>query len=83
MPTVDLSPEQVVAMVEQLSPEAKLRALAALARGARENRGKHHKAVAAALARLARSSGRDWEGLSEAERLEMVSELVHDHRASR
>ena len=83
MATVELTAEQVVALVDQLPTSTKLRALDILARSASAQLPRHEIAVEAALARQARERGQEWASMSEEDRERLVTELVREYRGCR
>lgn len=83
MAIVELTAEQVVALVDQLPTSTKLRALEMLARSASAQLPRHEIAVEAALAMHARERGQEWASMSEEDRERLVAELMREHRGSR
>jgi hypothetical protein len=83
MPTVELTDEQVVDLVKQLSPDRRREALLALAEGAAAGREERAKYAEAQLRRLAVKGGLDWDNMSGEERESFINDLVHEDRPCR
>lgn len=81
MPTVELSVEQVIELVEQLPPERKLAVLKALNAERLAWWEKMLDRGEEQLRRLCLERGQDWERMSEAEREQFVDGLMHEDRA--
>lgn len=80
MPTLELTDEQVVALIKQLPPERKRAALLALAEDARTRREARLKYAESQLRRLCAQRGLDWDAMSEEEREAFVDDLIHEDR---
>ena len=80
MPTVELTIEQVLALVQQLSPEQKRSVLLMLAEDARARREERLDYAEAQLRQLCAERGRDWGTMSEDEREAFIDDLVHEDR---
>jgi hypothetical protein len=80
MPTVELTIEQVLALVQQLPPEQKRSVLLMLAEDARARREERLDYAEAQLRQLCAERGRDWGTMSEDEREAFIDELVHEDR---
>ena len=80
MPTVELTIEQVLALVQQLPPEQKRSVLLMLAEDARARREERLDYAEAQLRRLCAERGRDWGTMSEDEREAFIDDLVHEDR---
>ncbi len=80
MPTLELTDEQVVALVKQLSPERKRAVLLTLAEDARARREERLDYAEAQLRQLCAERGLDWDAMSEEEREAFVDDLVHEDR---
>jgi hypothetical protein len=80
MPTLELTIEQVLALVQQLPPEQKRSVLLVLAEDARARREERLNYAEAQLRRLCAERGRDWDTMSEDEREAFIDELVHEDR---
>lgn len=78
MPVIELSAEQVAQLVEQLSPEERLKVLLRLADTARTRMATHRVEAESRLRRLAAERGLDWDTLTEEQRVEFVDELLHE-----
>jgi gamma-glutamyl:cysteine ligase YbdK (ATP-grasp superfamily) len=83
MATLELTAEQVVSLVNQLSPEAKRAALLALAHSAAQDRQAREQYAEEQLRRLAAARGRDWDKLTDEEREVFVDDLLHEGKACR
>jgi len=80
MPTVQLTDEQVIALVKQLPPERKRAALLLLAEEARVQREARLDYAEAQLRRLCAERGWDWDTMSEEAREAFTDDLVHEDR---
>jgi hypothetical protein len=80
MPTLELTIEQVLALVQQLPPEQKRSALLMLAEDARAQREERLGYAEAQLRRLCAERGQDWDTMSEDEREAFIDDLVHEDR---
>ena len=74
MATLTLTVEQVVALINQLSPERKQGILLALDEDARSRRQ-------ARLRRVCAERGRDWDDMGPEERDSFIDDLVHEIRS--
>lgn len=79
MPMLELTDNQVLELVKQLSPERQRAALVALAGGA-EQRGEKQRLAEAELRRLCAARGKDWDAMPEEEREAFIDDLVHEDR---
>jgi hypothetical protein len=80
MPTVELTIEQVHALVKQLAPEQKRSVLLMLAEEARARRRERLDYAEAKLRQLCAERGLDWNAMSEEERVVFIDDLVHEDR---
>jgi hypothetical protein len=80
MPILELTDEQVVDLVRQLSPERQRAALLALAAGAGERRAQRMQYAEAQLRRVCAQRGLDWDKMSEEEREAFIDDLIHEDR---
>lgn len=80
MPTLELTDQQVVALVKQLPPDQKRLALLALAEGAAARRDERMEFAQTQLRRVCAERGLDWDKMSEAERESFIDNLVHEDR---
>ena len=80
MPTLELTIEQVLALVQQLPPEQKRSVLLMLAEDARARREERLDYAEAQLRQLCAERGRDWGTMSEDEREAFIDDLVHEDR---
>jgi hypothetical protein len=83
MPTVELTTEQVVDLVKQLTPDQKRTALLALAAEAQQQRDERMAFAESQLRLLAGQRGQNWDALSEEEREAFVDLLLHEDRPCR
>ena len=80
MPTVELTIEQVLALVHQLPPEQKRSVLMTLAEEARTRREERLDYAEAQLRRLCVERGLDWDAMNEDDREAFIDDLVHEDR---
>ncbi len=80
MPTVELTLEQVLALVQQLPPEHKRVLLMTLAEEGRTRRQERLDYAEAQLRRLCVERGLDWDAMSEDEREAFIDDMVHEDR---
>lgn len=80
MPTLELTDEQVVALIKQLPPERKRSALLALAEDARARREERIDYAESKLRQLCARRGLNWDTMSEEEREAFIDELIHEDR---
>lgn len=80
MPTIQLTDEQVIALVKQLPPEQKRTVLLALAAEAQAQREARLDDAEAQLRRVCAERRQDWDTMSEAEREAFIDDLVHEDR---
>jgi hypothetical protein len=78
MPTLELTPEQVIQLVKQLPPEQKRAVLLLLVTEAGVGRNERMEHAEAQLRRQSAERGLDWHSLSDDERLAFVDDLVHE-----
>lgn len=78
MPVLKVKAEQLLELVEQLSPEERLQLLFKLAQPARARMEIHRNFAEQRLRTLAAERGLDWDTLSEAEREAFVDDLIHE-----
>jgi hypothetical protein len=77
---LELTDEQVVDLVKQLSPERRRAALLALAEGAGERRAERMKYAEAQLRAACAARGLNWDKMSEEEHEAFIDELIHEDR---
>jgi hypothetical protein len=75
---IELTDEQVISLVRQLSPERKRSALLALAQEGQARRDERVRFGEAQLRKLCAERGLDWDRLSEDEREQFVNRLLHE-----
>jgi len=80
MPTIELTLEQVLALVRQLPPEQKRSVLMTLAEEGRTQRQERLDYAEAQLRRLCVERGFDWAAMNEDEREAFIDDLVHEDR---
>jgi len=80
MPSLSLTEEQVVALINQLRPEQKRTLLFALASDAQTRREERMALAQTWLRALAAERGLDWDALSDEQREAFVDQLVHEDR---
>lgn len=80
MPILELSEQQVVELVKQLSPDCKRAALLALAEDATASRQERMQFAEAQLRRLSHERGLDWDQMSEEQRESLIDDLMHEDR---
>jgi len=76
-----ISDAQLIDLVKQLPPERKRNVLLALASDAQAWRNDRLQAAEDRMRELCTRRGRNWDSLTEAEREDLVDELVHEDRA--
>jgi hypothetical protein len=81
MAIVELTTEQVIKLVRQLSPEDKRQVLVVLADETPLQRDRRMALAEQRLRSLCAERGLDWEAMSEDEREALVNDLVHEDRA--
>lgn len=80
MPTLELSDQQVVELVKQLSPERKRAALLALAGDAVARRDDRMEFAESRLRKLCQERGLDWDEMTEDQRETFINDLTHEDR---
>jgi hypothetical protein len=80
MPTVELTLEQVLALVRQLPPEQKRSVLLTLAEEGHTRREERLDYAETQLRRLCVEHGLDWDAMNEDEREAFIDDLVHENR---
>jgi hypothetical protein len=80
MPTVELTMEQVLALVKQLPPEQKQSVLMMLAEEGRAQREERLVYAEAQLRRLCAERGLDWDAMGDDERETFIDDLIHEDR---
>ncbi len=80
MPILELTDEQVVGLVKQLSAERRRAALVALAEDNTHGREERMKYAEGQLRRSCAERGLDWDKMSEAQRETFVDDLMHEDR---
>ena len=80
MPTLQLTDDQVVELFRQLSPNQKQAVLVALATDSAADREARLRTTEDALRRVAAQRERNWDQMTEDERLDFVDDLVHEDR---
>jgi len=80
VPTLQLTDDQVVELFRQLSPNQKQAVLVALATDSAADREARLRTTEDALRRVAAQRERNWDQMTEDERLDFVDDLVHEDR---
>lgn len=80
MPTVELTIEQVLALVQQLPLEQKRVVLMTLAEEGRTRREERLDYAEAQLRRLCDERGLNWDAMNEDDREAFMDDLVHEDR---
>jgi hypothetical protein len=80
MPSLELTDEQVLALVRQLAPDRRRAALLALAADATQRREERMNYAEEQLRRVCAERGQDWDSMSEDEREAFVDDLMHEDR---
>jgi|LakMenE18May11ns_1017448.scaffolds.fasta_scaffold9838702_3 hypothetical protein len=83
MPSVDLTTEQVIELVQQLPVAERQKAIAVLVEGLVTGAPARTGALAAAIQSACESRGIAWESLSDEDRERFVSDLIHETRSCR
>ena len=78
MPTLELTDQQVVALMKQLPPDQKRMALLALAEDTAARRDERMEYAQAQIRRVCAERALDWDKLSEDERESFIDDLVHE-----
>jgi len=81
MPTLELTDQQVVALMKQLPPDQKRMALLALAEDGAARRDERMKSAQAQIRRVCAERALDWDKMSENERESFIDDLVHEDRS--
>lgn len=81
MPKLEVTDDQIIALVEQLSPERRRKALMALAAGAGQRRENRMRDAESQLRRACAERGLDWNKMSEDQREQFVDDLIHEDRS--
>ncbi len=80
MPILELTDEQVVELVKQLSLERRRAALVALAEDGAHGREERMTYAESQLRLASAERGLDWEKMSESQRESFVDDLIHEDR---
>jgi len=80
MPTLNLTNDQAIELLEQLSPRQKVEVLARLSQDAARMREENLKKGEEQLRRLAKERGLNWETMTEDQRMDFVDDLIHEDR---
>jgi predicted Fe-S protein YdhL (DUF1289 family) len=78
--TLELTPDQVVGIVQQMPPEEKRAVLLAIAEQAEVSRTARMNQAAAQFRQLCAARGLNWDTMTEAERENFVDDLIHEDR---
>jgi len=80
MPTLTLTEEQLVQLIDQLPADRKRDVLLRLAQGA-EVREENLNYGEEQMRRLAKERGLRWDAMSDEQRIQLVDDLIHEDRA--
>jgi hypothetical protein len=80
MPSVTLTDDQVVELVQQLPPEDKRRVLSLLAESFVRDRDTRMAYAEAQMQQLAAQRGQNWSALADSEREQLIDNLIHEDR---
>jgi hypothetical protein len=80
MPTLNLTEEQVIQLLEQLPPDRRTEILVRIAKDAGRFREENLEKGEEQLRRLAAARGLDWEKMTEEQRIALVDDLIHEDR---
>ena len=78
--TISLSDQQVINLVEQLAPQSKRELLSRLVQSVWPEWAKVVSEVEPQARRLAAERGKNWDALSDEERIALVDDLIHEDR---
>ena len=81
MPTLELTDQQVVALMKQLPTDQKRMALLALAEDGAARRDERIESTQAQIRRVCAERALDWDKMSEDERESFIDDLVHEDRS--
>jgi hypothetical protein len=81
MPTIDLTPEQVIELIQQLPVPARQKALGVLVDGLVAEEQLRSESLKACVRAACRERGLDWESMPEDERERFVDDLLHEDRS--
>ncbi len=80
MPVIELTDDQVIQLMSQLSAEQKQYAMRTLARQVAAGETQRMQIVEHRLREIASDRGLDWDKLSDEERLDLADRLIHEDR---
>lgn len=80
MPTLTVTDDQIIELIQQLPPERKHAILFALAKDAAAGRRARIAYAEEQLRRLCAGRGLNWDAMSEEEREAFIDDLVHEDR---
>jgi hypothetical protein len=80
MPTLNLTEEQVIQLLEQLPPDRRTEILVRIAKDAGRFREENLQKGEDQLRRLAAARGLDWETMTDEQRIALVDDLIHEDR---
>jgi hypothetical protein len=80
MAILELTDEQIIALVRQLPPERQQTVLLALAARASDRRAERMNYAEAQLRRVSAERGLDWDRMTEDEREAFIDDLLHEDR---
>ncbi len=80
MPRLELTEEQVIELVRQISPERRREALLVLAEDTPARREARMEYAEAQLRSICAEQGQNWATMTEEEREALIDDLVHEDR---
>lgn len=81
MPTIDLTPEQVIELIQQLPVPARQKALGVLVGGLVADGQRRSESLEAGVRSACQERGLDWGAMSEDERERFIDDLLHEDRS--
>lgn len=83
MPTIDLTPEQVIELMQQLPVPARQKALAVLLEGLVSDEKARSESMKASVRSACHERGMDWDSMSDDDREQFIDDLLHEARSCR
>ena len=80
MPTLELTDQQVVELLKQMSPDRKREALLTLAANSPDQREQRLQLAEAQIRLLCAKRNLNWDKMTETEREQLIDDLVHEDR---
>ncbi|RKU35132.1 hypothetical protein C6496_17735 [Candidatus Poribacteria bacterium] len=78
--TLELTTEQVIDLVQQMSPEEKFLVVRALAKETQAERKERMEYAESKVRQLCAERGLDWDAMTDEERLYFIDDIVHEDR---